>query len=186
MTRFVVLPILLVSSVAAAWPRGGGNRPRPEPVSMDRLRTLTAACESAMEGPDNEHRCLDTVAASRNPTIEASIAACESAMEGDESELGCIQLAASSRFDINGAIGACESAMEGDPNELACVRTVSGFGLSLAAVNACEVAMEGDDNELRCLGAVAGSRYDAGELVRYCDDSESGDDAELACIARWR
>ena len=41
-------------------------------------------------------------------------------------------------------------------------------------------------NELRCLANVTGSRYDPGELVRYCEEQETGDEAELACVARWR
>ncbi|HEY5923586.1 MAG TPA: hypothetical protein VIV11_18020 [Kofleriaceae bacterium] len=158
MTRLLCLVFLLVSSTALA--DQGWRRPRPHgrPVlDITRLRALTNACNDAMEGPDNERRCLDLV--SRLRMQEAAV-----------------------RDTIRG----CEDAMEGDDNELSCIATMTSARIDLGAVRACEDAMEGDANELRCMASLAGTRYNAVDLVRYCEDNETGDDAELSCIARWR
>jgi len=154
MTRLLCLALILVSSTALAdhyRPRWHQRPGRPAPIDMSRLRALTDACNSAMEGPTNEARCLDLVSRSRLTDLELRIRACEDAMEGDDNELACIGTMTSSWLQLT-AVRACEDAMEGDANELRCMSTVAGSRYEPAElVRYCEETATGDDAELACI-----------------------------------
>lgn len=155
MTRVLCLLLLLASSTALAdgWHRGRGRwgRPPQHAVSIDRLRQLTAACDNAMEGSDNERRCLDLVSRTRRTDAEALISACEDAMEGDENELSCIAAMSSTWLAVP-TVRACEDAMEGDANELRCIAAVNGSRYEpTELVRYCEENETGDDAELACI-----------------------------------
>lgn len=152
MNRLLCLGLILISSTALAdrGARRRWQRPQP-PADMERLRTLTTACDNAMEGPDNERRCLDTVSRSRRNDLPDVIRGCEDAMEGDDNELACIATLTSSWLAIT-AVRACEDAMEGDPNELRCLANVTGSRYEPAAlVRYCEEQESGDEAELACV-----------------------------------
>ncbi len=152
MNRVICAALLLLSTTASA-----DNRWRPPrwhqrpPASMERLQQLTRACEDAMEGPDNERACLDTVSRSRRDDLPAVIRACEDAMEGDPNELSCIATMANSWL-VAPAVRACEDAMEGDPNELRCLSSLIGSRYEpTELVRYCEDKETGDDAELSCI-----------------------------------
>lgn len=150
MTRLLCLALLLITSTALA---DHGRRPRwgRPPLSMERLQQLTRACQDAMEGPDNERACLDSVSRSRRDDLPALIRACEDAMEGDPNELSCIATLTHSWLSLT-AVRACEDAMEGDPNELRCLANVIGSRYEPAElVRYCEEYETGDEAELACI-----------------------------------
>jgi hypothetical protein len=154
MTRLLCLALLFVSSTALA---DHGVRPwhlrhsRPQPMDFARLRALTDACNSAMEGRPNEQRCLDLASRARSFDVEQRIRACEDAMEGDDNELTCIATMTSSRVALE-AVRACEDAMEGDANELRCMQAVIGSRYAPGElVRYCEENETGDDAELACI-----------------------------------
>jgi hypothetical protein len=152
MTRLLCLGLILISSTALAdHGRRRWQRPHQPPISMERLRALTNACDSAMEGPDNERRCLDTVSRTRRADIEPLIRACEDAMEGDDNELSCIATMTSSWLALT-AVRACEDAMEGDANELRCLAAANGSRYDpVEFVRYCEDQETGDEAELACI-----------------------------------
>jgi hypothetical protein len=152
MTRLLCLGLILLSSTALADHGRRQRWHRPQPViDMGRLRALTNACDSAMEGPDNERRCLDTVSRTRRGDVEAVISSCEDAMEGDDNELSCIATMTSSWLALS-AVRACEDAMEGDANELRCMANVTGSRYDPAElVRYCEEQETGDEAELACI-----------------------------------
>ena len=191
MTRLLALAaalLVLGSSSVSAQRRGRWREPRrPPPISIDALQQVTAACQSAFEGYDNEQACMATVHQSGTRfAVGPIVAACESAFDGDDNELACVALSVGAWQEPSAAIAACESAFDGDDNELRCVGTLAGSWLSASAVLACEGAFDGDDNEQRCLEMLVGTRYEPAELVRYCESSFDGDDNELACLAQYR
>jgi hypothetical protein len=157
MTRLLCIALVLVSSTALAdgWHRGGRgrwNRQPPQPTfDIERLRILTDACNDAMEGPDNEHRCLDIVSRTRREDVPALVRTCEDAMEGDDNELSCIATMTQTWLSLD-AVRACEDAMEGDPNELRCIATVTGSRYEpVGLVRYCEDNESGDEAELACI-----------------------------------
>jgi len=155
MTRLVCIALLLVSSTALAdrWHRGRGRWGRPpEPaIDIQRLRALTNTCSDAMEGPDNERRCLDIVSRTRRDDVQPLVRASEDAMEGDDNELSCIATMTSSWLSLT-AVRACEDAMEGDANELRCIAAVTGSRYEPGElVRYCEENETGDEAELACI-----------------------------------
>jgi hypothetical protein len=150
MNRLLCLGLILLSSTALA-DRGRRQRWHQPPVDMERLRALTNACDNAMEGPDNERACLDTVSRSRRSDLADVIRGCEDAMEGDANELSCIATMTSSWLALT-AVRACEDAMEGDANELRCLANVTGSRYDPAElVRYCEEQETGDEAELACV-----------------------------------
>ena len=152
MTRIVCLVLIFISSTAFAEHWRGPRWHRRPPMDMTHLRALTDACNDAMEGRDNERRCLDTVSRTRRTDVPQLVRACEDAMEGDDNELACIATFANSRLQLP-VVRACEDAMEGDPNELACMSAVIGSRYdAVELVRYCEENESGDAAELSCIG----------------------------------